>query len=589
MVKQLFIVSYIIDLHYFICSGMLIGIYVNRQYKYNYMKKLIILFIGINLLSTGFPASPYAGQDQDDRNTDAVTVAASPDLKILAQSWIDAYKMANPGRIVSMLPGEEIGKADIRIFAGALAGTGGDESEWKMVVARDVIVPVMSTDNPFYSAVISKGISPEMFGALLSSPSVTWGKLLGTENNVSAMAYVTVDDASLGLLAGFAGIDATQVSARNLSVSEIAQLLRSQPAGIVFCRLSDITASGGTGFAENLGIIPIDINSNGQSDYFEQFYGDFNSFNRGVYIGKYPKELCNSIFCSTRSRLVPEAAADFIRWILADGQEIVAGVGLTALSGSEGMIRREMLTPVTEMVQAGNENKAGVGILVWVLAVISVISLFGFLFYRLTRAGREKISHHEEEPLKAFSPKTFVTPAGILFDKSHTWAFMEKNGTVTVGIDDFLQHVTGTLTRITMKATGEKVRRGERIASIIQKGKQLDILSPVSGTVVSRNETLANNSELLHRGPYSEGWMCGIEPDNWLNESRLMAAADKFADQLREEFAHIRDFLATVAGINDLRLAHVVLQDGGELKEGLLEEFGPEVWEEFQIRFINRS
>jgi len=32
----------------------------------------------------------------------------------------------------------------------------------------------------------------------------------------------------------------------------------------------------------------------------------------------------------------------------------------------------------------------------------------------------------------------------------------------------------------------------------------------------------------------------------------------------------------------------VVLQDGGELKEGLLEEFGPEVWEEFHIRFIRR-
>jgi hypothetical protein len=32
----------------------------------------------------------------------------------------------------------------------------------------------------------------------------------------------------------------------------------------------------------------------------------------------------------------------------------------------------------------------------------------------------------------------------------------------------------------------------------------------------------------------------------------------------------------------------VVLQDGGELKEGLLDEFGPEVWEEYQIRFMNQ-
>ena len=562
---------------------------ITDNIKYNYMKKSIIFIISLACLSAGLSGSQYAGPEQDGKNTDAVTVASSPGLKALAQSWIDAYRVENPGRNVSMLPVDEYNKADIRIFEGASAGTASGESEWKMVVARDVIVPVMSTDNPFYQVIMSKGIAPEKFGALLSSPTVTWGKILGTEANVPAMTNVAVDGAALGYLAGFAGIDASQVIARELPVSEIASLLRNQPATVVFCKLSDITAPGGTGFAENLMVVPIDINSNGQSDYFEQFYADFNSFNRGVYIGKYPKELCNSIFCATASQMVPEAAADFIRWILADGQEIAATSGLTALSGSEGMIRREMLTPVTEIVQAGNENKAGVSILVWVMAVISAISLLGFLLYRITRAGKGKISLLEEEPLKAFSPKTFVTPAGILFDKSHTWAFMEKNGTVTVGIDDFLQHVTGTVTRITLKATGEKVRKGERIASLIQKGKQLDILSPVSGTVVSRNESLANNTDLLHSGPYSEGWMYGIEPDNWFNESRLMAAADKFAVQLREEFGRIRDFLATVAGANDMRLAHVVLQDGGELKEGFLEEFGPEVWEEFQIRFINRS
>jgi hypothetical protein len=33
--------------------------------------------------------------------------------------------------------------------------------------------------------------------------------------------------------------------------------------------------------------------------------------------------------------------------------------------------------------------------------------------------------------------------------------------------------------------------------------------------------------------------------------------------------------------------AQVVLQDGGELKNNLLEEFGPEVWEDFQSKFID--
>ena len=33
--------------------------------------------------------------------------------------------------------------------------------------------------------------------------------------------------------------------------------------------------------------------------------------------------------------------------------------------------------------------------------------------------------------------------------------------------------------------------------------------------------------------------------------------------------------------------AHVVLQDGGVIKEGVLSDFGPEVWEDFQSNFLD--
>jgi hypothetical protein len=34
---------------------------------------------------------------------------------------------------------------------------------------------------------------------------------------------------------------------------------------------------------------------------------------------------------------------------------------------------------------------------------------------------------------------------------------------------------------------------------------------------------------------------------------------------------------------------HIVLQDGGELKDNVLSDLGPEVWEDFQTRFIDTS
>ena len=68
-----------------------------------------------------------------------------------------------------------------------------------------------------------------------------------------------------------------------------------------------------------------------------------------------------------------------------------------------------------------------------------------------------------------------------------------------------------------------------------------------------------------------------------------MIMAGKYVEYLKEEFARVRDFLTVMPGVNDVRYAHVVLQDGGEFKDGLLEEFGPEVWEEFQVKFLDAA
>ncbi|MCX6223699.1 MAG: hypothetical protein NTV01_02940 [Bacteroidia bacterium] len=76
-----------------------------------------------------------------------------------------------------------------------------------------------------------------------------------------------------------------------------------------------------------------------------------------------------------------------------------------------------------------------------------------------------------------------IVPKGLYFDKTHTWAFMEKDGTVKVGIDDFLQHVTGAITSIKMKKPGEKIKKGEHILTIVQNGKRLNICAPLSGII----------------------------------------------------------------------------------------------------------
>jgi hypothetical protein len=65
--------------------------------------------------------------------------------------------------------------------------------------------------------------------------------------------------------------------------------------------------------------------------------------------------------------------------------------------------------------------------------------------------------------------------------------------------------------------------------------------------------------------------------------------ADKYMEWVKNEFSRLKDFLAYNRYTSNNEFVPVMLQDGGELKDNLLSEFGPEVWEDFQIKFINTS
>jgi glycine cleavage system H lipoate-binding protein len=182
-----------------------------------------------------------------------------------------------------------------------------------------------------------------------------------------------------------------------------------------------------------------------------------------------------------------------------------------------------------------------------------------------------------------------VVPNGIYFDKTHTWAFMDQNGVVKVGIDDFLQHVTGPITRIKMKNQGKVVKKGEQILSIIQNGKQLNLYSPVSGTIIEQNKILDNDSSIINSSPYNDGWIYKIEPTNWHRENQLLFIAEKQKEHIKNEFSRLKNFLVHTLREDKVINAMMVLQDGGELRDGILTDMGPEVWEEFQTNFIDAS
>jgi glycine cleavage system H protein len=52
-----------------------------------------------------------------------------------------------------------------------------------------------------------------------------------------------------------------------------------------------------------------------------------------------------------------------------------------------------------------------------------------------------------------------------------------------------------------------------------------DVYAPVAGTVLTVNDALVGNPELLNSDPYGAGWICEIESSS-INEGDLMTAEE---------------------------------------------------------------
>ena len=105
-------------------------------------------------------------------------------------------------------------------------------------------------------------------------------------------------------------------------------------------------------------------------------------------------------------------------------------------------------------------------------------------------------------------------PNNLKFLDSHEWARLEEDGTVTVGISDHAQGLLGDIVFVELPDTGKTINKNDDIAIVESVKAASDVYSPLSGEIVSVNEALNDNPELINSSPYDDGWFFKIKPQN---------------------------------------------------------------------------
>ena len=125
---------------------------------------------------------------------------------------------------------------------------------------------------------------------------------------------------------------------------------------------------------------------------------------------------------------------------------------------------------------------------------------------------------------------SFETPSELRYLETHEWARRDGD-TVRVGITDFAQDELGDVVFVELPEVGEQVTAGDAFGVIESIKAVSDLYAPVSGEVVTVNERLFDEPELVNESPFEDGWMLALVLDD-PDDLEGLLDADAYADQV---------------------------------------------------------
>ena len=115
-------------------------------------------------------------------------------------------------------------------------------------------------------------------------------------------------------------------------------------------------------------------------------------------------------------------------------------------------------------------------------------------------------------------------PEELKYTKDHEWVRIEGD-IAFIGITEFAQGELGDIVFVDVDTNGEVLEKEEVFGSIEAVKTVSDLFMPVSGKVISFNEQLEQEPELINSDPYGNGWIIKISISDVTDFDSLLNSA----------------------------------------------------------------
>ena len=116
----------------------------------------------------------------------------------------------------------------------------------------------------------------------------------------------------------------------------------------------------------------------------------------------------------------------------------------------------------------------------------------------------------------------------LRYARSHEWARIEDDGTVTVGISDHAQEALGDVVFVELPEEGADLAAGDEAGVVESVKAASDIYAPVSGRVIAINSVLEDAPEAVNSDPYQDGWFFRLQPEDVAEVESLLLDGEAY-------------------------------------------------------------
>jgi len=142
---------------------------------------------------------------------------------------------------------------------------------------------------------------------------------------------------------------------------------------------------------------------------------------------------------------------------------------------------------------------------------------------------------------------TFKVYRDRFYTENDSWAKVEGD-VATVGITDFIQNMASDILFVQFSEIGTKVEQFDELGTFESVKTMLDMISPVSGTIIEVNSRLESEPELMNKDPYGEGWFVKIKVEDFDADRKNLLDPEGYYEVLKRKVEAERLKLAKKKG-----------------------------------------